>query len=332
MSKVKQLIKNFIRKCRIILGGVIKPVYQILHSDSLCLVKMEGGLASQLEQYTLGTRLKELGYNVWYDTSWYTEGGGKDVNGVAARNLDIMKLDRNIDLKVPDMKTIRFYQRYFAYSTEAKKCASVNRDFSFRAPIYLGGYGYGLYTEPEFEDAFSKGIKIDFDEEEFGEENLSILKKIEQEDECIGIHVRRGDTLLPKVGRPIARSEYYLKALSFFDQKCKIWIFSDDPEWVSEKLIPKIPNNGRCTLVTNNKDDCGWCDMILLAGCTHIIKSPAGGLARDAYRLSTNPLKSLVLPVFVPGNMAHMQGNVTEIILDDTLCDLQYVKNRNIRL
>lgn len=313
-------------------GELYRKFCILTKSEQLYIVNIEGGITSQLEQYVFGQRLQELGYKIKYDLSTYKNGTSMDCLGHDVRNLDIQKLDNKIYLDVATEKSIKKYKKFFSYSLDIKKCQKVNSANIPSAPLYFGGYGYGIYSEEAYEEAFSKYISLEYDKNEFGEKNLALLERIELDDMAVGIHVRRGDTLLPEVGRPIPKKEYYLYAISFFPEDSNLYFFSDGMDWVEENIVPYIKNCERCILVRNNGADKGWCDLILMSKCRHQIKSPSGGLARDAYRLNHNPDKKAVIPVLIKGNMSALKGNIIEIELNEDLCDMQYVKNYSIRL
>ena len=323
---------QFLPRVTSCIGIIWATVCRMLGSKQYCIVKIEGGLTSQIEQYVLGRRLAELGIRVKYDISWYVDGKGVDCLGINARNFDLKKLDKGITLDVASEKEVSIFRRFFPFSNRIEECQSITKESLPKLPVYLGGYGYGLYSETEFEDTFSNNLRINYDIELFGNENERLLDEIRSLDDTVAVHVRRGDTLLPEVGRPIPQKEYYLEALRYFDTSCKVFFFSDDPEWVKTEVIPYVENCERCVMVELNGADKGWCDLILMSACKYQIKSPAGGMARDAYRLNKNLNKCIVVPTYIAGNMSGLRGNIKEIVIDEKLCDMRYVKNRNIRL
>lgn len=329
--KLKKIIKRIAESMFKILGFVIRPWFRLIYKRSV-VVKIEGGISSQLEQYVFGQCLKKAGgYDVSYDISTYVDGHSLDVLGKNARNFDILKLDNSLILNIASGKKLFLHKYFFPYSMDKKKCAKVCSNSQFKTPVYFGGYGYSAYTEEVFEEVYANCVSIEYREEEFGDRNSELLSKLENKD-TIAVHVRRGDTLLAKVGRPVPKKEYYLEAIDMFDSSLPIYFFSDDMQWVKEQIVPNVSNKERCNLVDWNGADKGWCDLILMANCRHIIKSPTGGLGREAFRLNKRLDKELVLPVFVSGNNAHMKGQIKEIVLNDTLCDLSYVSDRNIRV
>lgn len=331
-SVIKTDLKSIYIKILRLIGRIISPIYRYFTKSVLCVVNIEGGLASQLEQYTLGQLLKTKGYEVKYDLSSYKDGKSLDVLGTSARNLDINKLDKDIMIDELTGKLLTCYKRLFSFSEKKELCKKLTSTSKIKTPVYFGGYGYGLFSEKAFECVYKDSIHINYDINEFGSDNQAMLDEISHSYKSVAMHVRRGDTLLAKVGRPIAKKEYYLEALLKCDEKANVFIFSDDFDWVESELIPNIPNSERCTTVKINGSDRGWCDLILMAACHTQIKSPSGGLGREAFRLNSNEDARLIMPVYVSGNMCEMTGNITEIVLTDELCDMQYVKNKNDRL
>lgn len=321
---------NYKNNLKIVVGKIIKAICVILHIERFSVVVIEGGITSQLEQYALGKRLEELGCTVRYDLSIYSSGKSYDCMGKDPRNLDLQKLDIKIDLPQFSKKKNRFYKRFFSLSNDLKECQKITSDKLPKEPAYYGGYGYGLYSEIEFEETFKNCININPQMELFGIENEVMLEEITNENKSVGVHVRRGDVLLPSVGRPIPKVEYYLRALDNFDKDSKIYIFTDDKEWVRKELMPQLDYD--CHLVDINGPDRGWCDLILMSACKYQIKSPCGGLGRDAYRLNTYSEKKIVVPCYLAGNMSNLQGDVVEIIIDDETCDMSNVKNIHMRL
>lgn len=309
------------------LGRKIRFLVNWGQIKTYCIVKIEGGITSQLEQYVLGRRLEELGLPVKYDLTFYKRGKGKDCLGINERNFDLLKLDEDATLAVASRFLVAVYKVFFSYPMDAENCLMLSSNNIPPLPLYLGGYGYGLYREAEFEECFKNSIKIKYSNELFGEENRKTLAFINSQHDSIGMHVRRGDILLPIVGRPVPKRQYYLYALSLFRKEIPVFIFSDDSQWVKEELLPYITNRS-AYLIENNDSSAGWKDLILMAACKNQIKSPAGGMGRDAYRLNTNDNKQLIRPVFVKGNHLRTKGKIVDVVLNDELCDMTNVKDR----
>ena len=83
--------------------------------------------------------------------------------------------------------------------------------------------------------------------------------------ESISLHIRRGDyTVNPN--HPTQTVEYYDKALSNFDSKIPVFVFSDDPSWCHEQ---KLFSDDRFLISDGNATEF---DLCLMSLCTyHII-------------------------------------------------------------
>ena len=83
--------------------------------------------------------------------------------------------------------------------------------------------------------------------------------------ESISLHIRRGDyTVNPN--HPTQTVEYYDKALSKFDSKIPVFVFSDDPSWCHEQ---ELFSDDRFMISDDNTTEF---DLCLMSLCTyHII-------------------------------------------------------------
>ena len=83
--------------------------------------------------------------------------------------------------------------------------------------------------------------------------------------ESISLHIRRGDyTVNPN--HPTQTVEYYDKALSNFDSKIPVFVFSDDPSWCHEQ---ELFSDDRFLISDGNATEF---DLCLMSLCTyHII-------------------------------------------------------------
>lgn len=322
---------DIIRKYYLIVGRFLLKIFYRYIKRIDFIVVIEGGITSQIEQYIIGKLLESKGYVVQYDLSFYVK-NGLDCTGEHLRNFDLKKINRSIQLKEADKQDLLVFNRFFSYPTYYTECNLITTYNIPKPPIYVNGYNYGFLLEKEYEKIYKQKMKIDYDADEFGIENASMYMKIINDKYSVGVHVRRGDTLLENVGRPIPKPAYYFYAMSFFDNpNSHFYFFSDDIEWVRENITSKLEAS-MYTLVTNNGDDRGWCDLILMSACKYQIKSPAGGLGREAYRLNEYKDKLLVMPCLKENLISHVDGKSIEVVLNEKLCDMSYVKNYNVRL
>ena len=81
----------------------------------------------------------------------------------------------------------------------------------------------------------------------------------------ISLHIRRGDFVFNE-NHPLQTIEYYKKALNYFDDKCSVIIFSDDPDWCNQQ---EIFSDSRFLVAEGNSNYVDLCLMTLCSG--HII-------------------------------------------------------------
>ena len=118
-------------------------------SNKLVVLKMDGGVCSQMHFYLIGMLLQEKGYDVKFDLTWFRK-NAKDCNGVFARNFDLLKMFPSLPFSEPSKSEMM-----------KAKCHVITNDYfsnktsdSFaylhvKSPCYLQGYfrdPAGLYT------------------------------------------------------------------------------------------------------------------------------------------------------------------------------------------
>jgi hypothetical protein len=99
-----------------------------------------------------------------------------------------------------------------------------------------------------------------------------------KETESVGIHVRRGDYISDKkVSRVMSELDpaYYTaaakKILSIIKKPVHFFIFSNDPGWVEQKLLPRLAPFGKYTVVDHNLEPRALYDFECLKNCKHQI-------------------------------------------------------------
>ncbi|MDE6246242.1 MAG: alpha-1,2-fucosyltransferase [Muribaculaceae bacterium] len=276
---------NFIRK---VLTTIASPVAKLLHSTGLLtpgiIIKVDGGISSQMHHYIAGEILRENSDpNLVYDLVWFKE-CGKDIDGIQVRNFDLLNLFP--DLKVPtriNPLKLRLYRLLYTYTPDWQ-----NSKFSWKKlqpPLYISGY---LPGDKDFFHDMSRIFKCN--PVNLSDCDLHLADLIENEEQSVGIHVRRGDLTryLPSYGAP-ASKEYFIRAIEFLREKysgenLKFFIFSDEPDWVKEELLPALPQ-GEYLVQDQNDASKGYVDLWLLSRCKHKISS-AGSFGKYAYLLN----------------------------------------------
>ena len=130
----------------------------------------------------------------------------------------------NFDVKIDGIKTEKYIQEpHFQFSQELfDKC-----------PDNVSLYGF-FQTEKYFNHIRDDILK-DFNFKDEIKEDCEPI--IEQFDNPIGLHIRRGDFLVNYKNHHNLTLDYYDEALKKFDKNQQVVIFSDDSEWCSEQNI-----------------------------------------------------------------------------------------------
>lgn len=215
------------------------------------IIVFQGGLGNQLFQYAFLCKMRELGY----ETCYLNNATGSH-NGFEIQKYFITDM---IECHSIFYRIFKYFEKlyrhgfHFVFSTENR--FSIKKSFQY-------GYWQDLRFLPTGDIIKFKKLLLD-------DANRRMLKIMEGGN-CIAIHVRRGDYLLPphnKVFAGICTKEYYQKAIcimkSKFD-KPKFLFFSNDMEWVKANL--HFPND-ECFYIDWNVGDKSVLDMYLMSHC-----------------------------------------------------------------
>tara|TARA_B100001059_G_scaffold60917_1_gene56701 strand:+ start:2384 stop:3235 length:852 start_codon:yes stop_codon:yes gene_type:complete len=168
---------------------------------------------------------------------------------------------------------------------------------------------YGFFQSWRYFDHISDTIRKDYT---FHDEHLIPCQEMMQElegQEPIMLHVRRGDPSLtdPRGFKwsytqcgdqhPVQPIEYYEKALSKFDPKQPVIVFSDSVEWVKEQEF----FSGNRFLISEPEDKYAdgsftpYADLCLMSLCSHAIIANSSMSWWGAWLIS-NPNKKVIAP------------------------------------
>ena len=146
---------------------------------------------------------------------------------------------------------------------------------------------YGFFQTEKYFNYIRDDILKDFNfKDEIKDECEPI---IEEFDDPIGLHIRRGDFLINYKNHHNLTLDYYDKALIKFDDNRQVVIFSDDPEWCSEQ---NIFDDDRFLI---SKDNGPYHDLYMMTKCNDFI------IANSTYSwwgawLSDNIKKKVIAP------------------------------------
>lgn len=267
---LNRMINSLIR----ILARILVNIHVL---NKIFVVRMDGGICSQMHFFLIGELLARNGYQVKYDIRWF-KSQGKDLTGKFARNFDLLKAFPYLKFSVTTSLETFFYSRL-----AANNFISLSE---IKPPLYLGGY-YDNNKEM-YEKLFSLVFKVDISV--LDEENKKVYDQISKQNNTVAIHVRRGDlaTFNGAYGKPVG-IDYFTHVLQRLYKKIgalNCYLFSDEPQWIKENLLDELPQVNAYTLIDFNGSDKGYMDMFLISACQYQISSKGslgkfGGFLND---------------------------------------------------
>lgn len=267
---LNRMINSLIR----ILARILVNIHVL---NKIFVVRMDGGICSQMHFFLIGELLARKGYQVKYDIRWF-KSQGKDLTGKFARNFDLLKAFPYLKFSVATSLETFFYSRLAANNSISLS--------EIKPPLYLGGY-YDSNKEM-YEKLFSLVFKADI--AVLDKENKKVYEQISKKDNTVAIHVRRGDlaTFNGAYGKPVG-IDYFTHVLQRLYKKIgalNCYLFSDEPQWIKENLLDELPQVNAYTLIDFNGSDKGYMDMLLISACQYQISSKGslgkfGGFLND---------------------------------------------------
>ena len=258
------------------------------------IIMVDGGFCSVLLKYALGLGVKKnLGLDVKYDLTWF-EKYGKDCDNKFDRKFQLLELFPTLDYKIASKREIKIFKKRYYYNNKYpyKFDSSL---YKINEPRYIDGYYENWQYLKEVRSELIE--KIDFNNLELNQKNLEYLADIESS-QSIAIHIRRGDYV--NLGMSILEVDYYLNAIRFIQNKLgnakpKLFLFSNDLDWVKTELVPKIANDLNSIIVDVNDNNQGYLDLFLISKCKHQISSNSSFGFWGGY-LNQNPEKIVIIP------------------------------------
>lgn len=251
----------------ILLNALTSLLIKMRLLSPLVIVRMDGGIASQMHFYLIGMLFKEKGYKVKFDLSWY-KSDGHDLDGKHVRNFDLMKAFPFLEFeKISFGESILFAG--FKYANQNKSMDFIDK----QPPIWL--LSYYPYTKYMLDVMMQGYFKIN--PSCFDNSNNDIYNEIKTKSCPVAVHVRRGDlsSFNPAYGNPVPNS-YFANAIGYIiehNTDSFFYFFSDDTQWVKDVLVPTLGLSDNYSIVEGNGDDKGYIDMFLIATCKYQITS-----------------------------------------------------------
>ena len=246
----------------------VGTAYKILCRIHVCkpyvIVRVDGGICSQMNQYLLGQIYAERGEKVGYDLSWYKK-NGMDVDRCHVREYELEKMFPGIRIQSCDGLKTWFYRMFLMYSTEEQKLPRELESGKI-APIYLGGYyriDDAVFCE-QFERLFSDLNRATV--------NYELSTSYPNQHKC-AVHVRRGD--LARGDNPWyggVTDDYFFRAISYVEEhhpNTRFFFFSDEMDYVEKNLVPNLKVDYQMVKEHHK----GYEDLLLISICDTIVAS-----------------------------------------------------------
>lgn len=252
-ERLKKYLNNIVwwipsRKLRDFIRELVDTILEIKEQNDILLtvannnigfivLNCSGGFTDQLYLYRFGYSIEKLyGKKVLYDISWYNY-YGKDAIKNYNRNFELINIFNDFDFKIATDKEIQI-----------AKINTINaRDYTDNI-IYLfaNKFIYFFDNGPNIKmKCLSFNEIFDLDKyilPKLDNDNKKIYEYIKNCKHSVACHVRRNDYLLVNTRLYNLDENYFIKAIEKINkqirQKLKIYFFSDDMDWVKEKLIP----------------------------------------------------------------------------------------------
>ena len=231
-----------------------------------------------------------------YDISWYNNYGKDDI-GKYNRNFELLNIFNDFHFKVATENEI---SRNFTISVSSEEydniyMSSIIENSKF---LYLNTIlAWRPYTKKlDFYEVFNldKYILPKLDNN-----NKKVYEDIKNCKHSVACHVRRNDYLVVDYRRYDLNEEYFIKAIEKINKKVKgklkIYFFSDDMDWVKNKLIPLVKNKYDYMAVDINDNDRGYFDFYLISNCKYQIASE-GRFCETAHVFNKYQNKILITP------------------------------------
>ena len=268
------------------------------------VIPIAGGFSDQINIYRLGHSIEKL-YNkeVLYDISWYNL-WGKDDLGKYNRNFELFNIFFDIPFKMATNEEIQIAKKF---------CIKDGIDYKNMDIIYLFNIIKSkiIYLGSVNPFSIKNNIKIKqinfneiFDLDKYiltklDNDNKKIYEDIKNCKHSVACHVRRNDYLLVNHRLYNLDENYFIKAIEKINkqirQKLKIYFFSDDMDWVKEKLIPLVKDKYDYLAVDINDNDKGYFDFYLISNCKYQIASE-GRFCETAHIFNKYQNKILITP------------------------------------
>lgn len=239
------------------------------------VVGLSGGLGNQLFQYAAGRALaKRLGLNVRLDLSWFLVRSDRKY-ALSSFNIEVDQY-LNSSSFTPKLNFLiakfsrKFMKKRYGLNVFRESSFSFMPNFhEINSPVYLEGY---WQSEKYFKDIRLELLQDFSLRMPMSLRNQELMTVIRNSD-SICLHVRRGDYISnphASIFHGICSLDYYERGVAELCSDLEnphIFIFSDDPHWVRQRMnFPYLT-----TIVDINGPEYAHWDLKLMTECKHFL-------------------------------------------------------------
>ena len=249
--------------------------FEEVDKDSI-MIYFLGGLGNQMFQYALAKNWIMQGKKVVANIKHYYEPGTREfiLKDVFKNiNLNFAGDDQKKAIILKNAEDSFYnYKNFRIYSEEQRDGMEKIADMSLLD--MTGGVVSGYFANYRYAEKVERELRQDFNFSANNDRKLNeIIKKI-QENNCVSVHIRRGDYMTEQNQRiygGICTLEYYINAMKLMKEKvgsCIFCFLSNDIEWVKENF----PISDAIYINSEMFEDYNdWYDMYIMTQCKHNI-------------------------------------------------------------
>lgn len=293
----RQLLNDYDIRC-VILFRIDEKMQELScrdmeHSDmEELIIAFCGGLGNQMFQYALYKNFLKRGKNVKADLSAYIKPG--------MMPFQLCDVFSNIKIERCNPNKKDMYLKVGKDKVYIEQPPEENIKKIYRQELLEmeNGYIEGWHCSYKYPELVRQELLNDYAFPYQSDKQLCEWKRIFEQKETVGVHVRRGDFLSPQYRRLIGNictKEYYDKAIAYVKRRCPnafFCFFSDDMEWVKHNMIEENALYIEKNMFTKYYD---WYDMFLMSICKHNI-IPNSTFGWWGAWLNRNPNKLVIAP------------------------------------
>jgi hypothetical protein len=267
----------------------------------MVVVEIVGGIGNQMFQYAMAYALsKRLGVTMKLDLSTF------EYYDLHKYGLNVLNIScsvagpeeifyvKHAPQGIKERILKKFFSKKFNNIYIEKNLLFDKKITKIKGNYYLMGYFQCEKYFSEYGDSIRNEFRISINP---NSANLSISEDINANLNSVSLHIRRGDYLHnPNANKihGVLNFNYYHQAISYLEsqlENLKIYVFSDDIEWVKENLVLGHP----VIYVDINNSDTNYEDLRLMSLCKHNIIANSSFSWWGAW-LNNNPNKIVIAP------------------------------------